>query len=311
MISKWVYKTKFKQDSTVERLKARLVIRGIHQKEGRDYKLTFSPVAKLAMIRVLIALATAKEWPLHQLDINAFLHGYLGEDIYMVPPKGYDMAKPGEVYKLKRSMYGLKQASCQWNQELTKFLLSSGYVQSKHDYSLFVKYDGYKFTTALVYVDAMLLTGNCEAEMLATKGALDNQLTIKDLGLAHYFLGIELCRTDSGTFFNQRKYILDLLSDAGLIESKPVAFPLPQGTTLSADQGKLLDNPNTYKRLIGRLLYLTMIRSEVSYAIQHLSQFVAFPRDTHMQAATHVLRYVKGSISKGPFYPIQSDLKFT
>ncbi|GJX94424.1 retrovirus-related pol polyprotein from transposon TNT 1-94 [Tanacetum coccineum] len=138
--SKWVYKIKYNPDAIIEGLKARLVVRGFNQKEGQDYKHTFLPVAKLAIVRVLIALATAKEWDLHQLDIsNAFPHGYIDEEIYMVPPEGYTKAAPNQVCKLTRSLYGLKQASRQWNQELTKFLLANGYAQSKHDYSLFVK----------------------------------------------------------------------------------------------------------------------------------------------------------------------------
>lgn len=100
--SKWVYKTKYNPDGTVERLKARLVIRGFDQRQGKDYKHTFSTVAKLAIVRVLIAIATAKGWPLHQLDINnAFLHGYIDKEIYMEPLEGYTKARLGEVCKLK------------------------------------------------------------------------------------------------------------------------------------------------------------------------------------------------------------------
>nr|GEX69399.1 retrovirus-related Pol polyprotein from transposon TNT 1-94 [Tanacetum cinerariifolium] len=110
--SKWVYNIKYKASGKVNRYKARLVIRGFDQKEGTDYKHTFSPMAKLATVRVLIDLATAKGWPLHQLDINnAFLDGFFEEDIYMKPSAGYTTASPGQVYKLKKSLYGLKQAS--------------------------------------------------------------------------------------------------------------------------------------------------------------------------------------------------------
>jgi len=88
--SKWVYKTKYRPDGSVERHKARLVIRGFEQVKDKDYKHTFSPVAKLTSVRVFIALATVKSWPLYQLDINnAFLHGFIDEDVYMLPPQGY------------------------------------------------------------------------------------------------------------------------------------------------------------------------------------------------------------------------------
>ena len=111
LTSKWVYRVKFRSDGSTERYKARLVIRGFQQVEDKDYKHTFSPIAKLTTVRSFIALATAKGWPLHQLDINnAFLRGFIDEDIYMYPPEGYTRAATGQVYKLGISLYGLKQA---------------------------------------------------------------------------------------------------------------------------------------------------------------------------------------------------------
>lgn len=131
---------------------------------------------------------------------------------------------------------------------------------------------------------------------------------MKDLGLARYFLGIELCRTEQGTLLNQRKYILDILKDTGLTGAKSTKFPPPQNLELALDKVKPLSDPKSYKRLVGRLLYLTLTRPDISYVVQHLSQFVSAPKDQHMLAATHVLRYLKGSISQGLFYPIQQQL---
>ncbi|GKB82412.1 RmlC-like cupins superfamily protein [Tanacetum coccineum] len=217
--SKWVYKIMYLQTGIVDKLKVSIVVKDFKQKEGMDYKHTFSPVAKLATVRVLVALATAKEWPLHQLDVNnAFLHGYIDEEIYILPHEGYNKALPG---------------------------------QSKHDYSLFVKNEGTEFIAVLVYDDDMLITGNTHSEIVKLKAFLDQKFTIKDLGLAKYFLGIKLCRTQHGT-------------------------PLP-------DEG-------SYRRLVGRLLYLTMTRPDISYVVQHLSQFVSAPKDVHMQVATHLLK---------------------
>ncbi|GJZ49066.1 RNA-directed DNA polymerase [Tanacetum coccineum] len=175
-----------------------------------------------------------------------------------------------------------------------------------HDYSLFVKNTNGHFTVVLVYVDDVLITGDCSAEILSLKQALHQKFTIKDLGLAKYFLGIELCRTPAGTYLNQRKYIMDLLTHTGLTTAKLNEFPLPTHLKLSLTKGNPLKDHGSYRRLVGRLLYLTITRPDISYAVQHLSQFVSSPKDAHMQAALHLLKYLKGIILKGLFYHVQS-----
>lgn len=102
-----------------------------------------------------------------------------------------------------------------------------GFVQSKHDYSMFIKEKGVDFTVLLVYVDNVLITGNCSQEIQSIKTAVHDKFTIKDLGLAKYFLGIEICTTAQGTHLNQRKYIIDLLQDADITAVKLASFPLP------------------------------------------------------------------------------------
>ena len=127
--------------------------------------------------------------------------------------------------------------------------------------------------------------------------------------MARYFLGIEIARSSTGTFLNQRKYILDILIDAGLTAAKPAKFPLPQGLKLSTDVGDLLPNPEVFRRIVGRLLYLTLTTPDISYVVQHLSQFLQAPRQPHYHAALHVLRYLKGTLHTGLFYPVVSDLR--
>ncbi|KAL0313120.1 UNVERIFIED_CONTAM: Retrovirus-related Pol polyprotein from transposon RE1 [Sesamum radiatum] len=155
---KWVFKTKLRADRTVERNKARLVAKGFNQIAEVDYFDNFSPVVKTVTVRLFLTLAAAYGWPVHQLDVNnAFLHGHLDEELYMTPPEGYG-TQLGLVCKLESSIYGLKQASRQWNVELTLKLTDFGFVQSAHDHCLFTKRLPKGILALLVYVDDILVT---------------------------------------------------------------------------------------------------------------------------------------------------------
>ncbi|CAL1371426.1 unnamed protein product [Linum trigynum] len=156
---KWVYKTKLKPDGAVERYKARLVAKGFTQIYGIDFLDTFSPVAKINTVKTLLAVAAAKDWFLHQMDVsNAFLHGDLDEEVYMTPPPGLEGSE-GKVCRLKKSLCGLKQASRQWFAKLTCSLLKNGFSQSASDYSMFTKRVQGRLVVLLVYVDDIILAG--------------------------------------------------------------------------------------------------------------------------------------------------------
>ncbi|KAK4402749.1 Retrovirus-related Pol polyprotein from transposon RE1 [Sesamum angolense] len=308
---KWVYKLKLKADGNVDRYKARLVAKGYNQIEGIDYTDSFSPVAKVVTVRLFLTIATSHGWPIHQLDVNnAFLHGYLDEDLYMLPPEGYSV-EPGMVCKLERSLYGLKQASRQWNEEFTTKLQEFGFMQSSHDYCLFVKTTDSRLLALLVYVDDILLTGSSLEEIQAVKSYLHDLFTIKDIGEARYFLGLEIARNSKGSYVAQTKYILDIVKDTGLLEAKAASTPLPQGLKLTSDCGALLQNPDSYRRLVGRLLYLSFTRPDISHSVQQLSQFLKHPCELHMFVALHVVRYLKGYPSKGLFLPALNSFTLT
>ncbi|CAN1268353.1 Retrovirus-related Pol polyprotein from transposon TNT 1-94 [Linum perenne] len=307
---KWVFKIKYKSDGTIERYKARLVAKGYTQTAGIDYIETFAPVAKMTIVRVLLSVAAIKGWKLFQLDVNtAFLHGDLYEEVYMVPPPGLMIPTPNLVCKLNKSLYGLKQASRQWNFKLTEFLLQSGYIQSKCDYSVFTKTSNDLFLIVLVYVDDIIIMGNNESEIKLLKSQLDETFTIKDLGLLKYFLGLEIARSEKGINVCQRKYALEILQDAGLLASKPSVCPTDTAGRLSAKSGTVLSDPAVYRRLIGRLVYLCTTRPDIAFAVNYLSQFVSQPTDLHMQAASRIVRYIKNDPGKGLFFPANSELK--
>lgn len=218
---KWVYKVKLNVDDPVEWHKARLVAKGYTQQLDIDCLETFSPLARLTTIRTFLVVVVSKAWHIHQLDINnAFLHGDLNEEVYMVLPPGFESSKPNQVCGLLRSLYGLKYASRQWNAKLTTALLQVGFRQSKADPSLFTKGDGDNFTALLVYVDDILFASASIDSIQTLKAFLDDTFKIKDLGTLGYFLGIEAHMTTDGLNLCQRKYALDILQEAGFLDCK-------------------------------------------------------------------------------------------
>ena len=307
--SKWVYKTKFKPNGEVERYKARLVAKGYTQMEGVDYHDTFAPVAKLVTVRSLIAIAIKRDWSIHQLDVNnAFLHGDLHEEVYMRIPQGYDKGGGTKVCRLRKSLYGLKQASRNWYHKFTSALLELNYKQSAADHLLFIYKEGCIFVTALIYVHGVIMAGNDEHKIKETKKFLNDKFSIKDLGPLKYFLGIEAARTKDGIVLSQRKYTLDILEDSGMLGCRPCTFPMEQNMKLDNGEEDVRVDASKYRRLVGRLLYLQATRPDLAYSVNVLSQFVSDPRQKHMDAAMRVLRYLKATPGQGIFFPKEGGM---
>ncbi|WKA11562.1 hypothetical protein VitviT2T_029049 [Vitis vinifera] len=259
---------------------------------------------------LLACIAAARGWSLHQMDVNnAFLHGNLHEEIYMSPSLG--LRRQGEenlVCRLHKSLYGLKQASRQWFAKFSEAIQSVGYAQSRVDYSLFTRKQGKSFTALLIYVDNILITGNDPVSIATTKKFLHSHFHLKDLGDLKYFLGIEVSVSKNGIFISQCKYALEIIEDAGLLGAAPIDTPMERGLKLS-DKSDLLKDQGRYRRLVGRLIYLTMSRLDITYAVHVLSWFMHQPRKAHMEAAFRVVRYLKNTPGQGLFFSSNNDFR--
>jgi hypothetical protein len=153
--------------------------------------------------------------------------------------------------------------------------------------------------TLLVYVDDIVLASNDQQSIREFIVFLHTHFKLKDLGLLKFFLGLEIARSTAGIFVCQRKFALDILSDTGHLASKPFAFPMDSNAKISASDGELLDDPKSYRGLIGRLLYLTITRPDLTFVFHTLSQFMQAPRKPHLDAAFHILCYIKAAPGQG------------
>ncbi|RVW38432.1 Retrovirus-related Pol polyprotein from transposon RE2 [Vitis vinifera] len=159
-----------------------------------------------------------------------------------------------------------------------------------------------------VYVDDLIISGNDSAALKTFKAYLSDCFKMKDLGVLKYFLRIEVARSSAGLFLCQCKYTLDIVSEAGLLGAKSCGFPIEQNHRLGLANGELLSNPESYRRLVGRLIYLVVTRPDLAYSVHILSQFMQEPRIEHWEAALRVVRYLKGTPGQGILLRADSDL---
>jgi hypothetical protein len=294
--SRWVYKLKRNIDGSTKP-KVRLVIKGYQQTPGIDFAETYAPVSKLSTFRFLLAISTAQNWDIHQMDVvTAFLNPPIdNNNVYMSMPPGVETLderfSKTSIVRLKKALYGLKQAPRLWYEHINSFLLSIGFTQSTADPNLYLM----DTTLLLLYVDDILICGN---DVKSTKDQLQRQYKMKDLGIARRFLGIEITRRNGITSISQKTYINTLIERFGMKDARHISSPMDPDIDLGNPicQDKTADK-DLYMSLIGSLMYIALAtRPDIAFAVTALSRYNETPLQMHLTAAKRVLRYLKGTI---------------
>lgn len=242
----------------------------------------------------VFSLAANLDWPLHQLDVkNASLNGDLKEEVYMEVPQGlWDLENVNKVCKLQKSLYGLKQSTWAWFERITRAIKGFGYKHCQADHTLFVKHCGSKITILIVYVDDIVLIGNDPKEIAQLKGKLATEFEVKDLESMKYFLGMEIAQSSKGISVSQRKYTLDLVKETGMLGTKLADTPMELNCKLEVKTDVKSVNKGRYQKLVGKFIYLSHTRLDISFAVGVVSQFASNPKKEHIEAMYRILRYL-------------------
>ncbi|KAJ7971218.1 Retrovirus-related Pol polyprotein from transposon TNT 1-94 [Quillaja saponaria] len=265
-----------KADGTIDRYKARLVARGFSQNYGLDYKETFSPVAKIVIVRTLISLASCKGWTLWQFDVkNAFLYRELDREVFMEQPEGFVSKKfPHHVCLLKKALYDLKQAPRAWYGKIAQYIAFCGYKVLSSNSSMFVKLKSEMQVIVFLYVDDMIIIGDNNDEISSLRAELSIRFEMKNLGEIGCFLSLEVERSEEGYFISQKRYATSVVERFSMGEAKAMAIPIEPHLKLKKNEGRTLKDLKKFRQLVGSLIYLTITRLDIAHFVSVISQFM-------------------------------------
>jgi hypothetical protein len=306
---KWVYKIKKNPAGEVVKHKARLVAKGYVQRQGIDFEEVFAPVARVESVRLLIAMAAQFGWKIHQMDVkSAFLNGELIEEVYVGQPPGFEIeGKSSKVLKLKKALYGLRQAPRAWNSKLNSTLTELGFEKCPSESALYRKKIKDSVLVVGVYVDDLVITGGNSQAIENFKNQMKARFSMTDLGLLSYYLGIEVKQGEEGITLCQSGYAKRILEKMGMSRCNPTHTPLEPRLKLSKlSQAEKVD-PTEYRSVVGSLRYLLHTRPDLSFSVGYVSRFMEQPTKEHMAAVKHLLRYVKGTVNSGCCYRKLTD----
>jgi hypothetical protein len=301
---KWVFKTKRDAGGAIVRHKARLVAKGYVQREGVDSDEVFAPVARLDSVRALIAVAAHMGWQVHHIDVKlAFLNGDLKEEVYVEQPPGFTSTdEKAKVFRLCKALYGLRQAPRAWNVKLDATLKQLSFESSLSEHALYMHGKGQTRIILGVYVDDLIITGADAEEIAKFKREMMDKFCMSDLGLLHFYLGIEVHQDGSGIMLTQEGYASKLLERAGMAECNSTLVPMEPRLKLSKDSKAPATDATFYRSVVGCLRYLVHTRPDITFDAGYVSRFMEAPTTEHLAAVKHLLRYIADTLSLGYRY---------
>ncbi|GKB01948.1 retrovirus-related pol polyprotein from transposon TNT 1-94 [Tanacetum coccineum] len=282
--TKWVFKNKLDENGIVSRNKARLVAQGYNQQEGINFDETYSPVARLESIKILLAYACAYDFKLFQMDVKStFLKGFINEEVYVAQPPGFvDFEKPNHVFKIKKALYGLKQAPKAWYDRLKAFVLNHLYTMRLVDNTLFNKKRNSHIIIVQIYVDDIIFGSTCQELCDDFSKIMHDEFEMSMMGELNFFLGLQIKQLEDGIFFNQSKYVKETLKKFGLEDSKPIQTPMSSETKLTRDEDDKPIDDTKYRGMIGSLLYLTSRRPDIMFSF-----CLCYPKGTVLETIVY------------------------
>ena len=308
--TQWVFKVKKNSEGVVVKYKARVVAQGNNQVYGVDFSETFAPVAAITTVRTLLAVSAALGYYVHQIDYDtAYLNAPIEEEVWVRPPPGYKKysatGKP-LVYKLLRSLYGLKQSGRNWNNMLNDWLIKFGFERSAVDTCLYIYTDSDGTVLyVIVYVDDLIPSSGSLDLIQRFKASVAADFKIKDLGQLEHFLGIHINydRLTKQVTLDQTAYINGIIHKFGFADCTPITSPAsvePLSISMAASTAADIAFMETvpYRSAVGSLLYAAVVsRPDISNSVREVSRFLHRPGPAHWNAVSQIFKYLKKTVN--------------
>jgi hypothetical protein len=252
-------------------------------------------------VRLLLALAAQEGWQVHHIDVKStFLNGDLKEEVYVHQPAGFIIAsQEGKVLRLRKVLYGLRQAPRAWNLKLNNTLKKMDFVQSEHEHAMYRRSHGDDILLIGVYVDDLMITGSSLAAVEEFKEEMKRASLMIDLGLLSFYLSIEVRHDAGGITLRQAYYAKKILDMAGMADCKAAATPMEERLRLSRDSAAEEVDAALYCHVVGSLWYLIHTRPDLTYVIGYVSRFLERPTEEHLQTVKKILHYIIGMLQYG------------